>query len=188
MLGTESAGPAHPRSRGENTDHVVRALGVAGSSPLTRGKRTLGVDCRPDLGLIPAHAGKTCGSGGRGPSTRAHPRSRGENSRVSTTGFLSCGSSPLTRGKLRGAGMTGSRQRLIPAHAGKTRTARTPRRPGRAHPRSRGENGTGATVGRGAQGSSPLTRGKRFGGVDRAAGYRLIPAHAGKTTAVEQIA
>ena len=32
---------AHPRSRGENRNDSVRALGVAGSSPLTRGKHFL---------------------------------------------------------------------------------------------------------------------------------------------------
>ena len=51
----------------------------------------------------------------------------------------------------------------------------------RAHPRSRGENGTGATVGRGAQGSSPLTRGKRATWESHHVTHRLIPAHAGKT-------
>ena len=50
---------AHPRSRGENVDLLMRSHGGGGSSPLTRGKH---VKCEqiPRLqGLIPAHAGKT---------------------------------------------------------------------------------------------------------------------------------
>ena len=70
---------AHPRSRGENDSCVNGRVGLAGSSPLTRGK-LLDDDHRgPARGLIPAHAGKTwwcrlCSQG-----SRAHPRSRGEN-------------------------------------------------------------------------------------------------------------
>ena len=50
-----------------------------------------------------------------------------------------------------------------------------------AHPRSRGENLIGVAADLSAQGSSPLTRGKR--GAARLApwGRGLIPAHAGKT-------
>ena len=51
--------PAHPRSRGENIISASPWLRIAGSSPLTRGKRR----CKPtpvcNSGLIPAHAGKT---------------------------------------------------------------------------------------------------------------------------------
>ena len=52
---------AHPRSRGENLIWSLPDATAGGSSPLTRGKLTL---CRlgtPNKGLIPAHAGKTCG-------------------------------------------------------------------------------------------------------------------------------
>ena len=71
------------------------------------------------------------------------------------------GSSPLTRGKLHVAAVVLRRVRLIPAHAGKTKrstwiTTRT-----RAHPRSRGENVSCASLPPLEQGSSPLTRGKR---------------------------
>ena len=50
---------AHPRSRGEN--HITRDTFhlTAGSSPLTRGKPNLSVNCVVGCGLIPAHAGKT---------------------------------------------------------------------------------------------------------------------------------
>ena len=70
---------------------------------------------------------------------------------------------------------------LIPAHAGKTWPSPTVLKSSWAHPRSRGENLIGVAADLAAQGSSPLTRGKRPGALDRLAGQRLIPAHAGKT-------
>ena len=90
---------AHPRSRGENPTVVGRHLMVDGSSPLTRGKLGPAGSGKSSLGLIPAHAGKTCAYLKYPPIFRAHPRSRGENEL-----FASCfedvtGSSPLTRGK-----------------------------------------------------------------------------------------
>ena len=155
---------------------------MRGSSPLTRGKpgRVHGVTER--LGLIPAHAGKT-GSPRRFESyRRAHPRSRGENTRKSVHGSITAGSSPLTRGKppqrrsrcpARWAHprSRGENSGLIPFNVGL----------GGAHPRSRGENneeGSTPTVG---QGSSPLTRGKPDVLVVLKIATGLIPAHAGKT-------
>ena len=90
---------AHPRSRGENTLRAIFAIAVAGSSPLTRGKH---VDVLPGtyrLGLIPAHAGKTLRRVVVLDVARAHPRSRGENSRIRYRMRSRGGSSPLTRGK-----------------------------------------------------------------------------------------
>ena len=70
---------AHPRSRGENGVCVLQGPASQGSSPLTRGKRSV---CAPGTGfpgLIPAHAGKTAGLRREDERHRAHPRSRGEN-------------------------------------------------------------------------------------------------------------
>ena len=112
------------------------------------------------------------------------------------------GSSPLTRGKHAGRHAAHARQRLIPAHAGKTlpREEQVPAR--RAHPRSRGENALDArphAVNEGLipahagktfrasractsdPGSSPLTRGKRSTEAMNRVQAGLIPAHAGKT-------
>ncbi len=73
---------------------------------------------------------------------------------------LHLGSSPLTRGKRRYPAAAGLDDRLIPAHAGKTRRAGTTANPSGAHPRSRGENGRLAMRAFTGAGSSPLTRGK----------------------------
>ena len=71
--------------------------------------------------------------------------------------------------------------RLIPAHAGKTRSQPAAAPGPRAHPRSRGENPNGRVKIGTSAGSSPLTRGKHRD-QDRAhRPRRLIPAHAGKT-------
>ena len=70
-----------------------------GSSPLTRGKLgvfTLDEEC---VGLIPAHAGKTPSVSLTDRVCKAHPRSRGENTREVIVKVTLMGSSPLTRGK-----------------------------------------------------------------------------------------
>ena len=152
---------AHPRSRGENGGVTVCPPSDDGSSPLTRGKRRA---CRRDracMRLIPAHAGKTTGTGTQSASQTAHPRSRGENGSCAVLSWVNRGSSPLTRGKRGGSRGRGRRGRLIPAHAGKTLGRLPARAPASAHPRSRGENVVFRLIGAQLCGSSPLTRGKR---------------------------
>ena len=92
----------------------------AGSSPLTRGKRSEGEGGEEHQGLIPAHAGKTKGEGKAPGPTTAHPRSRGENGQAGGKVTERRGSSPLTRGKRTGLAAAGWAVGLIPAHAGKT--------------------------------------------------------------------
>ena len=173
--------PAHPRSRGENAEALADQVADVGSSPLTRGKRTLSSLTILTIRLIPAHAGKTRDLPLDTFLVAAHPRSRGENytSQQRRPGLR--GSSPLTRGK-RGRAFCASMTRgLIPAHAGKTRAWRRHRRSPGVHPRSRGEN-LGVPAPRiHAAGSSPLTRGKRWWPRPDDGATRLIPAHAGKT-------
>ena len=111
---------AHPRSRGENTLRQGAGPLMRGSSPLTRGKQQVDVAKADVLGLIPAHAGKTATRHTVAPCPWAHPRSRGENVRVERAGGQGEGSSPLTRGKLLQHQWQQGRDRLIPAHAGKT--------------------------------------------------------------------
>ena len=70
---------AHPRSRGENSKDGGFKWLASGSSPLTRGKPGHLQVLRKAPGLIPAHAGKTAPRTASQHSSRAHPRSRGEN-------------------------------------------------------------------------------------------------------------
>ena len=172
---------AHPHSRGENPKVVVFDNLMDGSSPLTRGKPIRVLAVRGDLGLIPAHTGKTGTGCPSSPHPWAHPHSRGENAISMIKESQTAGSSPLTRGKLVHHRHDGLRARLIPAHAGKTASTCIARLRGRAHPRSHGENFHQPSVTRLAGGSSPLTRGKHRA-VRRAGRQRgLIPAHARKT-------
>ena len=115
---------AHPRSRGENPSSTTASGMGSGSSPLTRGKLSCQVFAEVMAGLIPAHAGKTHHIGEDDDVTRAHPRSRGENSCPDWTRAQTQGSSPLTRGKRCADRVLAEHLRLIPAHAGKTRTPR----------------------------------------------------------------
>ena len=175
---------AHPRSRGENGRSCVGAFGWYGSSPLTRGKHQGSGLGRCRLGLIPAHAGKTMGALIVFARLGAHPRSRGENGKLSPVRTRTSGSSPLTRGK-RSCGPWGrGRTRLIPAHAGKTHMQARGLLQGGAHPRSRGENPRPRSASLRRQGSSPLTRGKHSRAIRWASGLWLIPAHAGKTSSL----
>ena len=94
---------AHPRSRGENAAVRDELVTVAGSSPLARGKRRAWLRVSESAGLIPARAGKTPSSGLSPGQRGAHPRSRGENVRLHGCAQEIVGSSPLARGKPRGA-------------------------------------------------------------------------------------
>ena len=132
--------------------------------------------------LIPAHAGKTTRRQSTARPSPAHPRSRGENIHRSRRIVQAGGSSPLTRGKRHAACPRRTEQRLIPAHAGKTAASSSARCPRSAHPRSRGENQGPASGVDHDSGSSPLTRGKRLRTTQQRCRFRLIPAHAGKTT------
>ena len=153
---------AHPRSRGENCWILPDAPGMAGSSPLTRGKRSPGARVGITPRLIPAHAGKTIAARSKGSGRGAHPRSRGENTAAGLPASGAGGSSPLTRGKRDGPISIGPPVRLIPAHAGKTRLRASWAWRTLAHPRSRGENCGFCGVRASGHGSSPLTRGKQL--------------------------
>ena len=160
---------------------------VPGSSPLTRGKQHSNT-CTPNpQRLIPAHAGKTPPRKPPWTSTWAHPRSRGENRGVRPGLVFGAGSSPLTRGKRSCRAAQPCRRRLIPAHAGKTRFASMMAARSTAHPRSRGENERIHALLEDVCGSSPLTRGKLQAASDVSAAIRLIPAHAGKTGAGDNL-
>ena len=175
---------AHPRSRGENAWIGARTPAARGSSPLTRGKQRLSWQRARRRGLIPAHAGKTCKSGGCRFRRGAHPRSRGENPSSTRLASPSRGSSPLTRGKPGASPTVSVSSGLIPAHAGKTTGVGLAPDRERAHPRSRGENLGCGQYCQPSRGSSPLTRGKRGELLPRGGGRGLIPAHAGKTCSV----
>ena len=180
-LGDGEGVEAHPRSRGENTCWPSTRSISRGSSPLTRGKRKLGLPGKFSLRLIPAHAGKTCRALTIRSTGGAHPRSRGENVPLDFVPRGKRGSSPLTRGKRPDQAGCRDHLRLIPAHAGKTAQDVIRLSRHTAHPRSRGENASAVSCTASIRGSSPLTRGKRPSHRSFSVRTGLIPAHAGKT-------
>ena len=170
--------PAHA---GKTASSSRTSPAPGGSSPLTRGKHQQLVRQALGAGLIPAHAGKTACTVGRSSGGWAHPRSRGENPARPLPLTAKQGSSPLTRGKRAFRCVPRGHPGLIPAHAGKTSGRAGPAPPDPAHPRSRGENLKQVARDVNKAGSSPLTRGKPGPAPPDPSGWRLIPAHAGKT-------
>ena len=137
--GTTRTPRDHPRSRGEYPTGGNHMTPKEGSSPLSRGIRT--VCCwRPwSPGIIPALAGNTGSGSGYSSASRDHPRSRGEYHSTASALTANAGSSPLSRGILWTLFTTFPTIRIIPALAGNTtspypQALRTP-----DHPRSRGE-------------------------------------------------
>ena len=94
--------------------------------------------------------------------------------------YLMHGSSPLTRGKQRPQLRRRLRQRLIPAHAGKTGHDTPGSSRSSAHPRSRGENPSTLNNGENVNGSSPLTRGKPSPSITSQAGSAAHPRSRGE--------
>ncbi len=73
-------------------------------------------------------------------------------------------------------------ERIIPAHAGQTRTAGAGRCGHADHPRACGANPSSLAICVVSNGSSPRMRGKPQRGRRRQRRDRIIPAHAGQTT------
>ena len=172
---------AHPRWRGADRvpDHQVCPAG--GSSPLARGRLGVGAFHVLGAGLIPAGAGQTRASLGRGLALRAHPRWRGADSWAVSLSVQPGGSSPLARGRQQRPLTDGQGGGLIPAGAGQTPTRGAPSRQAGAHPRWRGADRLALTPILSTWGSSPLARG-RLRLIDQfVPGEGLIPAGAGQT-------
>ena len=131
-----------------------------GSSPRMRGKLACqGIGFFSE-GLILACAGKTYRRADPSPFRRAHPRVCGENRRARWDAGIAWGSSPRVRGKQAREGYPFLFDGLIPACAGKTRTAPSTASASEAHPRVCGENRPLLAPYVPLGGSSPRVRGK----------------------------
>ncbi len=134
--------------------------------------------------IIPAHAGQTDGGYARSVAAADHPRACGANAIADEWDTAAAGSSPRMRGKRWRTPDLGRRWRIIPAHAGQTRSRTSGTRLRPDHPRACGANVgvhlTLAAVG----GSSPRMRGKRGQRSYRPVPVRIIPAHAGQTSSM----
>ena len=178
---------AHPRSRGEHLRCGADAAFRSGSSPLARGTFTSTQIQGSTVRLIPARAGNISACAAWAASLTAHPRSRGEHSRLVVCGVSVGGSSPLARGTFTGDRAKSEVLRLIPARAGNIRPRAARWFDSAAHPRSRGEHSVRNVVVQRSSGSSPLARGTS-GLVNRGGGFiRLIPARAGNIVSAKPL-
>ena len=151
----------HPRACGANMLSVYTPCSGSGSSPRMRGKHRYPTIRARSLRIIPAHAGQTTAFSAAPTPATDHPRACGANRVTSSVRSASSGSSPRMRGK-RFSHRKGAFQcRIIPAHAGQTRSRcglllRFP-----DHPRACGANEGMLEAAAYMSGSSPRMRGKQ---------------------------
>ena len=88
----------HPRLRGELPAPIAAVAVMDGSSPLTRGTRSVRVGAVQVIRFIPAYAGNSLKESGTQLLEPVHPRLRGELEFRENMVDLERGSSPLTRG------------------------------------------------------------------------------------------
>ena len=135
------------------------------------------------MGITPAHAGKTRGDRYSVRLAQDHPRSRGKDSNLSISHLRNVGSPPLTRERPCRKASTRKKDRITPAHAGKTCEIRHAQVKKQDHPRSRGKDFShNSSIGM-SRGSPPLTRERLQPQLQHRHEQRITPAHAGKTAA-----
>ena len=145
-----------------------------------RGKEAPALPDLGQLGITPAHAGKSHAPHWGQEPRRDHPRACGE--KHAPLDFLSrtTGSPPRMRGKERQAAPVAQTQGITPAYAGKSILARTACKIYPDHPRVCGEKSVSAVATRSARGSPPRMRGKATIQAVNTASFRITPAYAGK--------
>ena len=172
-------GSVHPRGRGERIGSRLIHPIKHGSSPRTRGTRSL---CASDSGtgrFIPADAGNAIYGSAYKPGDSVHPRGRGERSLADCAKSSPCGSSPRTRRTRMDRMCAMYLHRFIPADAGNAhRRTHTPWYVA-VHPRGRGERVPRHPMVTWICGSSPRTRGTPGNPTSFLALRRFIPADAG---------
>ena len=115
-----SAGPVHPRERGEHIATLFDAGAGYGSSPRARGTPEGVARLALELRFIPASAGNTRNIAPSCCNTAVHPRERGEHRQRGRAGSGWHGSSPRARGTLPRRWHVAKQHRFIPASAGNT--------------------------------------------------------------------
>ena len=152
-----------------------------------RGKRIIEERERVQRRIIPAHAGQTLKKRYPLRDFSDHPRACGANSKRSRNWPNFDGSSPRMRGKHGGTYEQAAVGRIIPAHAGQTLYRKATSILRSDHPRACGANHDLMTRGAAWNGSSPRMRGKRYTSRQYVPAGRIIPAHAGQTSAIATI-
>ena len=171
----------HPRTRGEKPIFKYIVTFVTGSPPHTRGKVYRSFLGEQPVGITLAHAGKSAYFSPIHCAHRDHPRTRGEKRGKLSIDNPPSGSPPHTRGKVPVNFPWMCLDRITPAHAGKTPSARITMSRWWDHPRTRGEKSLNPIPPNRRWGSPPHTRGKADHQEDPSGGAGITPAHAGKS-------
>ena len=129
----------HPRTRGERDFRGASWPQASGSSPHTRGTRSIARIAIVCHRFIPAHAGNALHLWRRLRAKSVHPRTRGERASDLNQNFNPAGSSPHTRGTQVLDFFAAAYERFIPAHAGNALPSEHVQKRGTVHPRTRGE-------------------------------------------------
>ena len=129
----------HPRTRGEKSGFPSHDTESTGSPPHTRGKVPFAIGQTIDIGITPAHAGKSECRLILDRLRQDHPRTRGEKSLPVFSSGLIVGSPPHTRGKAADLPFAIGQTRITPAHAGKRALLYFRILLRKDHPRTRGE-------------------------------------------------
>ena len=177
----------HPRIRGTNYLHPLRASALAGSSPHTRDKSVISNHGKLWSGIIPAYAGQIVIAPDSCRTPRDHPRIRGTNSSFPSALYHIRGSSPHTRDKFWESFDVSYPKGIIPAYAGQIVDYIVVITCYRDHPRIRGTNVMQVFNDLAEIGSSPHTRDKFNKPITHLLAHRIIPAYAGQIIYVSQI-
>ena len=110
----------HPRTRGEKSATQTSRFRPSGSPPHTRGKVGSYDLCDWQVGITPAHAGKSSKEMRSAVTEKDHPRTRGEKDWKSFDKYSMEGSPPHTRGKAGQSTAALWYRGITPAHAGKS--------------------------------------------------------------------
>ncbi len=174
-------GEEHPRGCGADGAAGAGGCWACGASPRVRGRPLDAGPEPPHVRSIPAGAGPTSGSAGRGRRRAEHPRGCGADSAISQAAAAVSGASPRVRGRRRTAAADERGRRSIPAGAGPTYIPAVKPSVSREHPRGCGADDVGAAGGVDLGGASPRVRGRRLAHRRPRRLEWSIPAGAGPT-------
>ena len=132
-----------------------------GSPPLAREQLNQIARVRFRARITPARAGTTLYAPDLIPPSADHPRSRGNNSLSVLIASYIFGSPPLAREQPKRVVLRRGESGITPARAGTTILSRNPCACIGDHPRSRGNNSSGALLSPDIRGSPPLAREQR---------------------------
>ena len=173
----------HPRSCGEQLVLCPQFLHFPGSPPLMRGTVVERILTKRVARITPAHAGNSLQSYTLYGRVQDHPRSCGEQWRLSPYPAQVLGSPPLMRGTVCKIPQKRHRTGITPAHAGNSRLIYHHVERYGDHPRSCGEQWDTSTWHSRRRGSPPLMRGTAFLKLPECFYEGITPAHAGNSIA-----